>query len=94
MDIGIINIFIIDFMSITKGKLRMTKDFVFEDIIYNIRNGQRYSLIYETFDSKTQQQGWWNHDGLKFKGNLIKPKSLIDVLNKRPRILFYKKLDS
>ena len=47
--------------------------------------------MYEPFDGKIQQQGWWNHDGLKFKGNLIKPKSLIDVLNKRPRILYYKK---
>ena len=66
------NIVIIDFLSITKGKLRMAKDFFFEDIIYIISNGQGYSLIaainqpsqshysctiYEPFDGKIQQQG-------------------------------------
>ena len=87
----------------------LAKDSVFEDLIYNTSNGQGYSLIsiinqpsqsnyscsiYEPFDGKTQQEGWWNHDGLKFKGNLIKAKKLSDMLNKRPRILFYKQVDS
>ena len=98
------NIIIIDFLAITEGKRRMAKDLVFEDVIYNTSNGQGYSLvatinqpsqshnsccIYEQFDGKIQQQGWWNYDGLKFKANLIKAKNVSDVLNKRPRILFY-----
>ena len=67
------NIVIIDFLLITRGKLRMAKDFLFEDVIYNTSNGQWYSLIvitiqlsqnhyscttYERFDGKIQQQEW------------------------------------
>ena len=65
------NIVIIDFLSTTKGKLRMAKEF-FLKISYNINNGKGYSLIvtinppsqshyfctiYEPFDGKIQQQG-------------------------------------
>jgi hypothetical protein len=76
--------------------------FIDEDIswvmpvkIHDINNQptlSHYSCsFYQPFDGKIRYDGWWNHDGAKFDGNLVKVHDISEVLDKKPRILFYEK---